>query len=238
MANSPHEQLVLHANGLFVFDDRQRITGLNQFDGGTPPQFYLGRSSQSCFGFTGQSVAEPIADQLKALVVQEPPVDLSQQQPPKFDLQYRRLLSLDEAVLPYAGPVYSFPPELTLPQRVAAPEGIVAISAGNAELLEKYLPDWLPDVAHRYPFLAAVESGHAVAVCASVRMTHNAHEAGVETHPAFRGRGHAARVVSAWAKVVAALGAEPVYSTHWDNIASRAVAATLKLQIAGVDYHF
>ena len=93
------------------------------------------------------------------------------------------------------------------------------------------------DVPHRRPFLAAVEAGHAVSVCASVRITRSAHEAGVETLPAYRQRGHAVSVVAAWAMAVRKLGALPLYSTSWDNIASRQVAASLGMQMLGVGIH-
>ncbi|MXY71814.1 MAG: GNAT family N-acetyltransferase, partial [Dehalococcoidia bacterium] len=66
-------------------------------------------------------------------------------------------------------------------------------------------------------------------VCGSVRITPEAHEAGVETSANARGRGFAVAVVAAWAQAVRALGAEPLYSTSWDNAASQAVASKLGL---------
>ena len=99
------------------------------------------------------------------------------------------------------------------------------------------MSDWLPDVEHRSPFLAAIENDQAVAVCASVRISAAAHEAGVETHPGHRRKGHAARVVAAWVAAVLATGAAPYYSTSWDNLASQAVARRLEFELVGVDYH-
>lgn len=115
--------------------------------------------------------------------------------------------------------------------------GVVAIDQDNAHLLEPLMPDWLPDVPHRRPFIAAVAEGRAVAVCASVRISPHAHEAGVETHPDYRRRGLARAVVWSWAGAVQALGAAPLYSTAWDNEGSLAVAAELGLELIGVDYH-
>jgi hypothetical protein len=68
------------------------------------------------------------------------------------------------------------------------------------------------------------------------RAVHARHEAGVETAAASR-RGHAPAVVAAWAAAVRALGAEPLYSTSWQNSASRAVARKLGLVPCGRDLH-
>jgi predicted GNAT family acetyltransferase len=76
-----------------------------------------------------------------------------------------------------------------------------------------------------------------VAVCASARQTRSACEAGVETHPAFRRRGHAARVVRHWAKLVIESGATPLYSTSWRNQASSRLAIALGFEDYGVDFH-
>ena len=77
---------------------------------------------------------------------------------------------------------------------------------------------------------------NAVAVCASVRITDAAHEAGVETVPAYRRCGYATRVVRAWADAVSSMGAKPLYSTSWANLASQTVAKRLGLVFVGNDY--
>jgi predicted GNAT family acetyltransferase len=70
-----------------------------------------------------------------------------------------------------------------------------------------------------------------------VRITPAACEAGVETAPGFRGHGHAARVVAAWALAVRDAGQIPLYSTSWQNTASQAVARKLGLRQFGADLH-
>ena len=82
-----------------------------------------------------------------------------------------------------------------------------------------------------------LHDGKTVSVCCSVRMTPQAHEAGVETHPAFRGRGYAARAVAAWAKTVYEMARVPLYSTSWENEPSRTLAKKLGLIQYGVDLH-
>jgi RimJ/RimL family protein N-acetyltransferase len=67
-----------------------------------------------------------------------------------------------------------------------------------------------------------------------VRFPGDTTEAGVETHPAFRGRGHAVAVTAAWAQAVRALGMFSLYSTSWHNRPSQRVAAKLGLiRVAG-----
>jgi predicted GNAT family acetyltransferase len=84
---------------------------------------------------------------------------------------------------------------------------------------------------------ASLHDGMAVSVCCSVRVTDRAHEAGVETHPEFRGRGHATRAVAEWAAAVWQLRCVPLYSTSWENASSRALARRLGLVQFGADLH-
>jgi predicted GNAT family acetyltransferase len=74
-------------------------------------------------------------------------------------------------------------------------------------------------------------------VCGSVRISDRADEAGVETHPDFRGRGHALAAVWAWAQAVRNSGRVPLYSTSWSNMPSRRVAEKLGLVQYGTVVH-
>jgi hypothetical protein len=104
-------------------------------------------------------------------------------------------------------------------------------------VLQRYLPDWLPDVSPDSPMAASLQDGDAVSVCCSVRRTPRAHEAGVETHAGFRRRGFAPPAVGLWAEAVRAMGLLPLYSTSWKNEASRGVARKLGLAHFGSDLH-
>jgi predicted GNAT family acetyltransferase len=114
---------------------------------------------------------------------------------------------------------------------------VVDMSEANADLLTGKLAEWLPDIARRHPFVAVAHDAMAVSLCASVRISPAVHCAGVETHPDHRERGHALVAVSAWAHAVRQLGATPFYSTSWDNLASRRVAARLGFQPVASDFH-
>ena len=63
----------------------------------------------------------------------------------------------------------------------------------------------------------------------SARLSERVAEAGVNTLEAYRGRGYAPTVVAAWAHAIRATGRIPLYSTSWDNHASRTVARKLGL---------
>jgi RimJ/RimL family protein N-acetyltransferase len=130
----------------------------------------------------------------------------------------------------WSGPAYVFTREFTPPR---AP---IAIDATNADLLRGRFDDWMPDVRYRQPFMALIEEGRAMALCASVRISKAVHCAGVETHRDHRRRGHATAVVAGWAQAVRSLGATPFYSTSWENIASQRIAARLGFRLAAVDF--
>ena len=132
----------------------------------------------------------------------------------------------------WAGPAYRFPEDLLPPI-----DGVVPVTAGNAALLrDGDLEPWLEDIGQSEPLMALVHDGRAVSICGSVRITPEAHEAGVETSATARGHGFAVAVVNAWARAVRELGAEPLYSTSWENTASQAVARRLRLIPYAADY--
>jgi hypothetical protein len=130
-----------------------------------------------------------------------------------------------------AGPAYRFE-EYAEPSRA-----VLHVTRANAEVLRGGFEDWVDELPTAQPFVAALEEGRAVSICRSVRITAAAHEAGVETLPRFRGRGYAPDVTAAWAGLVRSAGAAPLYSTSWENAASRSVAKKLRLVQYAADFH-
>jgi len=228
-----------HLDSLYLSDARGRLTGINQWDGGPVPRFHLVRAPERNAWRFRADLDPALIGALEALCQAEPVGGDLHADPRLADdaLELLNRASPIEAI--WRGPAYAFPPdppfEADLP--FTADGRVVAVTPDNAALLTRWLPDWLPDVAHRQPFLAAIEDGAATAVCASVRITARTHGAGVETHPSFRRRGMARRVVSAWAHAVRRQGAEPNYSTSWDNVASQSVARRLGLSLIAADFH-
>ena len=230
LANVNHMRL--HTNALYVYDSDGCITASNQFNGGPIPRFHLARTHAANYSVFRSDVPRAIVEAIGDLVLKEPILrDLDAL--PIYRNEYIKLLSKQDPVVSiWHGPAYRF---TNTPS--AKDANVVPIDATNRGVLMQHMGDWLEDVGHRYPFVALLEDGHAVAVCASARMTPEAHEAGVETVPSYRRRGYAARVVAAWANAVVLEKAEPLYSTSWDNHASQAVANTLNLELVGTDFH-
>ena len=224
--------LNLHIRALFVHDGRGRIVTRNALDGARAPRFFLGRTPDGNRWRFRDDVPDAVAVQLEVLCQDEPaPPDL--RQPPLHDANYRRILATHAPIAEAgAGPAYRFPEDVTPPI-----DGVVRLTASNAALLrDGDLEPWLEDIGPSEPLMALVHDGRAVSICGSVRITPEAHEAGVETSAAARGHGFAAAVVAAWARPVRELGAEPLYSTSWENTASRAVARKLRLIPYAADY--
>lgn len=215
----------------YKHDQRGRIESINQWDGGMAPRFYFGHTGEGNLWRFRADIPDDLAAKLQTLCEQEP-VANERAWAPRYQEAYLRLLSTHGPIeRAWAGPAYWFAVDVV-------PEvQPVAINEGNADLLREGFEAWLPDVPHRQPFMAIIEDGQAVALCASVRITDVAHEAGVETLPAYRQRGHAVNAVAGWAMAVRKMGAVPFYSTSWDNIASQNVAARLGLPLLGVDFH-
>ena len=131
----------------------------------------------------------------------------------------------------WLGPAYRFPLELP------SGEGTVLLQ-GRPELpFAPALSSWLPDLTDCQLCVGVMVDDQVVGICASVRISAGAHEAGVETAPDWRGQGCARRAVSGWARAVRGVGAIPVYSTSWENAASLATASSIGLVQFGVNFH-
>lgn len=222
------ELMRMHVQALFTHDATGRMIRVNEPDGKPAPRFFLGRTAYGSVRRFRHDLDEGLVHALESLCLAEPAGE-ELLHPPYGATRYQDLLGPVERT--WAGPAYCFP--------YAPPvsTGAILISENNAHLLRPHLEAWAGDAAHRQPMLAVLDGGHAVSVCCSVRITPEAHEAGVETAPGFRGRGFAARAVAAWAGAVAGTGRVPLYSTSWENTASRAVARSLGLRRFGADLH-
>jgi RimJ/RimL family protein N-acetyltransferase len=224
------ELMRMHVEALFVHDARSRIECTNEWTPRVASRFFLGRTRAGNLWRFSADLPDGLAAELEKVCRDEPVSPELPHLPANHDAYLRLLGSQRPIERVWSGPAYWSPTRST--EGASATE----ITAENASLLRGGLDAWLPDVPHLRPFYVAVEEGRAVSVCASVRITPAAHEAGVETLPAFRRRGHALCAVAAWAEAVRRLGVVPLYSTSWENRASQAVAARLGLAMLGVDF--
>ena len=221
----------IHLDALFTRDSKGRLRNVNEPGGSDAPRLFLGRTDAAPLCSLRHDVPDELAAALGALSETEPSGFDAGPAPARHQ-PYLELLAIHQPVEGvWAGPAYHFagPP--------ATPEGTVAVTSENVSILSPLLEAWRPDVEAGVPCAASLHGGRAVSICCSVRVSAAAHEAGVETHPEYRGRGHAACAVVAWAVMVAARSRIPLYSTSWDNEASRRLARKLGLEQFGSDWH-
>ena len=220
----------LHVETLFPLDASGRMVKVRP-EGRDAPRFFLGRTKEGNAWWFREGLDDELVAALEALCLRESSSQ-SITGPPPGHTEFERLLSDYSPVENrWAGPAYRFPDD------GATTAETVLVTEENADVLIPYLEDWFEDVQDCQPFVALLENGRAVSMCTTVRTTGHADEAGVDTHPDFRGRGFAGHVVAAWADAVARLGRTPLYSTSRENEASQAVARKLGLIQFGADLH-
>ena len=86
---------------------------------------------------------------------------------------------------------------------------------------------------HLGPWVMARLGERVISICHTPASNPNAAEAGVWTHPDFRGQGHAAAATAEWAALMRPTGRLLFYSTSHTNHASQRVAAHLGLRRIG-----
>ena len=227
------ELMNLHLRALFTLNADSRLLFVNEPDGArsSAPRLYLGRTrAGNVWGFHA-ALPENLVKELDALCADEPPLNIESKEPPRHAERYAQLLEKHAPVKSVsAGPAYNFP------ENIGPTKPLVVMTEHDAEKLRGGFEELASELPAWQPFVALFEGNRAVSVCRSVRITPEAHEAGVETLPDARGKGYAKDVVAEWARLVRAGGAIPLYSTSWENTASQAVARKLCLECYGAEY--
>lgn len=225
----PLELLERQVEALFTHDAAGRIVRQNEPDGPAAPLYFLGRTAAGNIWRVGQGVPHDLAVRLDEISSREP-VDATLPEEPRYggaivDLLRAGNLSMSTT----GGPAFSFGDVPPVACKVAR------IDRDTVPMLEHF--SWLEaELDDRRPCFAVIRDGIAVSLCFSSRRSPRAAEAGVETIEAHRGNGYAAAVTAAWAKAVREEGLTPLYSTSWQNLASRAVARRLGLIQYGTDW--
>jgi GNAT superfamily N-acetyltransferase len=207
---------------MFASDERGRLFGTDA------PHLHLLRTPEGLICRCHAGLADEVADALHGLAKR------ARGRPSEWASEYadygKALSSVAQLKALRAGVLYSFP--ALSESNYAA----VNICEDNAKLLIGGVEEWRSDIASGLPMTAMVVNGRAVSICASVKASTVAHCAGVETLPAYRGKGFASQAVAAWAKTVRALGAAPFYGTTFDNYASQRVARRLDPSLIGAEF--
>jgi hypothetical protein len=229
-------ELHTHVDTLFATDEQGDMTVINDWRKlSRAPDFYLGRAGTEVIVQYHANLPMPLRRQLADYARQEPLPGAVSLELPWFEEAYQKVLinAYPKSSLQVRfGPAYYF----AKPMGENLHPNIVKVTSDNQLVLHRYLADWLPDVDYEQPMLAWVEQGDALGICASVRCTDLAMEAGVEVTADARRRGIGREVVKAWAKGVQQLGKIALYSTSSDNEASRHLAASLDLPLLGTDF--
>ncbi len=230
---SPLQLMEIHINTLFCCDAAGRMRCVNEAGEPPAPLFYMGRTPQGNLWRFRHDLPDPILGKVDELCREEPLAgDLAS--PPQHHASIKAIL---EELVPlhqqqeYSGPVY------WVPENVQPARNAQLIGEANAKLLRLDFSWALPLAENRdiMPIAVTIDQGRAVSICFCSRRPAQATEAGLETVPAFRGRGYATAAVATWAAEVRRLGCIPLYSTSWDNLASQAVARKLRMVLYGED---
>jgi len=196
-----------------------------------PPRLFLGRTRAGHLWRFHHDLPQSSVAELEAALRSEPvAADLSQL--PRCLVALQATLARDAPFAGmWSGPAWRFPDEIP-----ASGHEVVPVTAANDDLVRPVFPVLADDLPWCQPCLAIVADGRLASLCFSSRNTPIAAEAGVNTVEEFRGRGYAPAVVAAWGQAVRAEGRIPLYSTSWDNLASRSVARKLGLVLYGADF--
>ncbi len=214
-----------HADVLFDMDAHGRLVRVNEPGDERPPRLFLARGRRTQKVWFRADVRAATAEACRRIARGLPRWDGQPSRGAVYDL-LRAFLAVDAPIAEERrGPAYRFGEHVELD----ADAEVVVIDEDSADLLEPYFPYTRSVLAARNPVVGAMVDGRIVSACFSARRRPTAAEAGVATEGPYRGRGLAPLVVSVWRALVERAGVQPLYSTSWDNVASRAVAAKLRL---------
>ena len=219
----------IRADTLFTYDARGRMLRTNEPEERPAPRLFLGRTMTGHIVRFGEELPDGVAREVTEIIEGEPP-DGAFPVPPAVLAAVCNALTRHAPISRQGGgPAYRFP------ESTARPDEAVQVTDANVEVVRDTFPWLVRALAGWRPCFAVVRDGAAVSVCFSSRIGACAAEAGVETLPAFRGRGYAFGVTAAWGEAVRAAGLIPLYSTAWNNLASQGVARRLGLVMFGAD---
>ena len=224
--------LRLQADALFTHDKRGRMLRVNEPEGERTPRFFFARSREGNIWRYRDDLPKEALQALDALATAETVGEDLRAAPRNLDSFLTALGGTQEGASIESGPAYRFPDELR------CVIDVTHLTREDLHLLRAMVRDLNYTARYfeeRGPLMVVVKDGGAVSVCYSARLTDQAAEAGVETIEAYRGRGYASAVVTAWAQAIRTSGRIPLYSTSWDNHASQALARRLRLVQYGTD---
>ncbi|MEM8534590.1 MAG: GNAT family N-acetyltransferase [Chloroflexota bacterium] len=210
---------------LYCLDDHNRLLSINEPGFPQAPRFVMGRTTQGNIWHFRHDLPGELVQELHQLCALEP-TSSDFTTPPLHYHSIRKLLAGHQPIQnEYRGPAYLFPEQLPHSDEIVQLSEELFQNHGGLE----------PVSAPRFPCAGIIADQQIASYCYCARLTAQAAEAGVETWPAFRGRGFAAKTVAHWAALIRKTGRIPFYSTWWANHASQRVANKLGLILLGED---
>jgi len=221
--------LTTQTETLFVHNTLDRLVMTNEPNGRTAPRVFIGRSAGGDVIRFRYDVPTSLKAELAELAGLLPPYRHGPSSG-EFNPIIEALARYQPVETVFEGPAFRFPPEIDLPP------GVARITPLNVHLLPEHF-DLRDEIVERQPCYAVVADGVPVSLAYTSRRSQWAAEVGTNTTEEHRGRGYAATAVTAWAAETRARGRIPLYSTWWENAASRALARKLRLIPYAVDFH-
>jgi hypothetical protein len=224
-----HALMDIRADTLFTYDARGRMVGTNEPDSRPAPRLFVGRTMGGHVVRLGAMVPDDVARQLTEVLERQPAGD-GLAIPPGMRAALRAALARHGPLKGEGGgPAYRFP------ESIVRPGGAVEVTDATLAVVRDTHPWLYRDLSTFGPCFAVLRDGVAASICFSSRIGAGALEAGLFTLPEYRGCGYAVAVTAAWGAAVSASGRVPLYSTAWENVASRGVARRVGLRMFGTD---
>jgi hypothetical protein len=215
---------------LLTRDAQGRLVATRDSTPGPAPRLYLARSRDGNLWAMRRDLDSIAMNELHRLCSAEP--SLSHPSAERRPMCRERVHELLAPVpIEFRGPCYVLPEQLPQDNRARLIE-----AEERGDWLERW-PWFTDEFAKVQPVAIAFDAGEPASVCHSPRgRTAFAAEAGVETLERFRGRGLATAAVACWARAVQRTGRVALYSTTWENAASKAIARRLSAHLYGENW--
>ena len=214
---------------------------------GPPPRFVFGRTRLGCLWRFGASESDEVVRTLARYAALEAPRAVSTTarpvQPERLEPMRRALEAEAPITRSWSGLAFRFERNAEDGDRSAAQAaGVIVVHQASDPRLDEWaeaLGEPVAALRSALPLAVSIFDGRPVSVCRSARESAAGFvHAQVETATSARGRGHAPKVVAAWARAVVKAGGWPIYSTEWTNRSARGVAQKLGLVAFACEWGF